>query len=782
MKLSKGVKRTLLVVGTIIIVVPILLVAFASPIAKYVVEKYSVKWTGRQIRMKWAYVNPFTGHVHMEDFKIYEANSDSLFFEAKGVNGDISMRKMLSQTYDITQLTFEEPNAVVILNKRNDFNFSDIIERFSSKGDTTNTTPSKVYVDLRDLKVVNGTFYFYDTLADINYCVKNMNFETKGKPWDVDSIDVKFSFESGTGTGSIDGAGTVDFRNSDYKYQVHAHKYSLDIIEQYLQSMVNYGSFKATIDADLTASGNMKDPDNVDTHGRIVVNNFHFGKTPTDDYMSFDKFLMVVNETNPEKHIYNLDTVALYHPYFKYEEYDYLDNVETMFGKNISNVTAVKSDSRQFNLILELGHYLAEISKNFFDSPYKINHAAMVDGNIRFNDYSGSEEFSAGIYPLTISADSIDKTKNNINVGIKLTVKPYGEGTVKVSINPRDNQSFDVQTHFSNVPVTMFNPYIISYTSFPMYRGTVDFTSDWKVRHGEIESLNHLLVIDPLIAPRVNNKGYSWIPVWLVMAVARNRSNVIDYQVPITGSLKNPKFHLKDVIFGVIKNIFVKPPTTSYGLKVKNTENEIKEYLTLRWDMRQAALMSDQERFLKKLMNYLTDNPTASVRISPMVYEAKEREYIMFFEAKKKYYLAINNKKASDFNKKDSLLVEEMSIKDTLFMKYLDKHVAHELEFTVQGKCQKLISSSLINTRLAQLNAQRKNAFLAAFIAKGLGNRIVFNPVQDNIPYNGYSYYQIKYKGDLPDGLLRAYREMNKLNAEAPREKYDKDRKGLSLL
>ena len=780
MKLSKGIKRTLYTVGIIAVVVPMLVVIFISPIAKYVVEKYSVKWTGRQVRMKWAYVNPFTGHVHMEGFKIYEANSDSLFFEAKGVNGDISMRKMLSQTYDITQLTFEEPNAVAILNTRKDFNFSDIIQRFSSKGDTT--TPSKVYVDLRDLKIVNGTFYFYDTLADINYCVKNLNFESKGKPNNVDSVDMTFSFASGTGTGDINGTATLDFKTSNYQYAVHAHKYSLDIIEQYLKSMVNYGSFSATIDADLNSKGNIKDVSDVDTHGRIVVNDFHFGKTPADDYVSFDKFLFVINEVNPKKHIYYLDSAVLNHPYFKYEEYDYLNNVETMFGKNVSNVRAVNADKDQYNLILELGHYLVDISKNFFDSPYKINHAAMNDGNIRFNDYSRNEEFSAGVYPLTIVADSIDKSKGHINVAVKLAVKPYGEGTVNVSINPRDNQSFDVVTHFRKIPVAMFNPYIISYSSFPMDRGTIDFDGSWSVRNGYIQSQNHLMVIDPHVCKRLKNDGNSWIPLWLVMAVARDRSNVIDYSVPITGSLKDPKFHLHDVVFGVIRNIFTKPPTIPYGIKVKSTENEIKESLTLKWDMRQTALLPEQEKFMKRLSDFLVDSPDASVSISPMVYEAKEKEYILFYEAKKKYYLSTRSDRAKLFNEDDSLLVDKMSVKDTLFTQYLNKHVAHDLVFTVQGKCLNLVGNAVLNTRLAQLNAQRKNAFLASFKGKDIGNRIVFSSVQDNIPYNGFSYYEIKYKGQFPDRLLKAYREMNKLNKEAPREKYDKDRKGLSLL
>ena len=47
--------------------------------------------------------------------------------------------------------------------------------------------------------------------------------------------------------------------------------------------------------------------------------------------------------------------------------------------------------------------------------------------------------------------------------------------SVAVSINPKDSSDFDLQYHFQKLPVSMFNPYIISSTSFPLDRGTLEF-------------------------------------------------------------------------------------------------------------------------------------------------------------------------------------------------------------------------------------------------------------------------------------------------------------------
>jgi hypothetical protein len=66
------------------------------------------------------------------------------------------------------------------------------------------------------------------------------------------------------------------------------------------------------------------------------------------------------------------------------------------------------------------------------------------------------------------------------------------------------------------------------------------------VRNGFIQSDNHVVIIDPRRTKRVRNKDKSWLPLPLIMSLVRERGNVIDYEIPITGNLKDPKFHLKD--------------------------------------------------------------------------------------------------------------------------------------------------------------------------------------------------------------------------------------------
>ena len=647
---------------------------------------------------------------------------------------------------------------------------------FSSEPDSVRTKAQGRF-NILNIRINEGEFYYHEKLIPINYFIKKVNIKSKGKRWDRDTISAQFSFLSGTGTGDIKGDFTVNLKNKDYRLAIVSHKFDLNIIEQYLKELTNYGSFSANIDADINSKGNLQDVEAVTTSGLIAINDLHFGKNPEDDYVSFDKLVLAIREISPRNKKYYYDSISLNHPFIKYERYDYLDNVQTILGKSGSNITAVAADQSRFNLVLEVANYIKVVSKNFFRSDYKIDHLRICNADVKFNDYSTSEKFFVELNPLTIIADSIDKKHKRVNVSLNSFFKPYGNFSAALSINPRDSSDFDLQYHFQKLPVSMFNPYIISATSFTLDKGTLEFKGSWNVRNGVIKSINHLVILDPRLTKRIRNKDTKWIPAPLIMAFIRERGNVIDYEIPITGNLKDPDFHLSDAIFDLLGNIFIKPPSTPYIMEVKNIETEIEKTLTLKWMMRQNILLPVQEKFIEKMADFLIRNQDASIIFYPQHYAIKEKEYILFFEAKKKYFLVLNDKNDQTFNAEDSANVENMSVKDSSFVLYLNSHIKDSLIFTIQEKCTMIIDSSSVNAKFNRLIKERETAFISYFKKKGVDKQIEISKSEFVIPYNGFSFYKIEYHGEIPESLIKAHQEMNELNNEAPRKKYKQERK-----
>jgi hypothetical protein len=784
-------KKTILIVSGSVIVFITVVILIISPVAKYVVEKYVGKYLGRQITMSWIYVNPFTGYVHISDLKIYESkdlpgnkSGDSIFLSVKGVSANFALRKLLSKMIEITEINLDHPRGIIIQNGL-ELNFSDLIRKFTPVPDSLQLpvpiekrpTSRPFHFTVLTIKIEGGEFIYREELTPVNYSIREVYLKSNGKQWNADTMWVKFSFLSGPEKGSAEGDVTVNFNTLDYRLTTDIDNYDLKFMEQYLKELVNYGKFRATLDADVNATGNFKVQESLNAKGFVSLSDFHFGKDTADDYAAWEKLTLKITRLNPLNHQYIFDSVSLAHPYFKYERYDSLDNLQRMFGKNGSTITDANSNPAQFNLIIEIAHYVKVLATNFFQSDYKINRLAIYNADFKYNDFAIREKFSAGLYPLSFIADSINKSNKRVNALLTSQILPYGNIAVNLSINPNNKGDFDLHYHLQKVPASMFNPYLVSITSFPLDRGTLELTGTWNVRNDQIQSTNHLLLIDPRVTKRTKNKDTKWIPMPLIMSFIRESGNVIDYQIPITGSLKNPKFHLHDVLVDVIENIFVKPAKTNYRMEVKNAENEIENSLTLKWKARQSSLLPDQEKFVKTIVEFLVKNPDASIAIYPMQYEDKEKESINFFEAKKKYFLSNQDIKTRLISKDDSFKVDNMSVKDPSFVHYLNKHNSNVMLFTIQEKCSKYVGAAFVDTKFRQLNKDRADAFLSPFRVKTLQTRVTMHTGQNETPYNGYSFYKIVYKGEIPDALLKAYQKMNELNGEAPRKKFEEERK-----
>jgi len=758
-------KKPLITLISSIVVIVFAVILLSSPVIKYLIEKNDIKYIGREIKTGRVYANLFTGYINISNLRIFESKSqsdtvgtDSIFFSAKVISAHFALLKLLARTIEIKDLILDHPMGVIIQNKK-DFNFNDLLKKIAA--DKTQSSSSPFHLNILNIKIQQGEFHYRETVIPINYFIKEVNIESKGKYWNADTIRANISFLAGIDSGSFRGNFTLNLKNLDYRLAAVVHRYDLNILDQYLKNLVNYGTLNVNLDADITASGNFNDKENINARGLLALNNFHFGIKAKDDFASFSKLVLKIDELSPGNHKYLFDSLSLSNPFVRYELYDYLDNVQKIFGKYGASTSGNVAEPARFNLIFIIGKYIKVLVKNFFQSDYKINRLAIYGARFTFNDYSSDEKFSIQANPLNVVADSVNKNGNWVKVFLQSGIRPYGNIEVTLNINPKDSGDFDMQYHLQRLPVSIFNPYLINYTSFPLDRGTIEISGNWKVRNGIIKSDNHLTVIDPHVLRQQSHKSTKLISSPLIIFLTRQNGNIIDYQIPITGNLKDPTFHLHQVVFHIFEKIFVNPALIPFKLLDKKPKNEIDKSLIMQWEIRQNSLMSEQEKFVNKLADYLKKNPEATIGVYPDHYVEKEKEYIGFFEARKKYFL-ISRKLSSMFlSKEDSMKVENMPVKDSLFVKFLNRQVHDSMLYTIQEKCNSFVGRSVINTKSEQLTKTREDAFLLHFKKDGLENRVKIYKDENEIPYNGFSYYKIVYNGELPKSLIKAYKHMN---------------------
>jgi hypothetical protein len=770
--LKPGRKRIIIHACFFVLICVIGLFPLSSLLGKVLLEKYDVQWVGREITVDHVYINSFTGYVRLTAVKIFEEKGDSLFITADVASARVFLPKLLNRVVEINQLKVERP-WVSLVQKKDTLNFDDLIRRFTP-GESLSS--GAWHVTLLSTKIVDGEFHYREKVIPINYFITGINIESDGKKRDADTIAAKFYFREGKSEGDMQGNFMVNVRNADYRLALNVRDFDMEIMRQYIWELINYGMFRARLDAHIFATGNFGAQDSIKLSGTMAIRDLHLGKTTEDDYFRFARLAVGIELLSPVDKLFLLDSLTLTDPYLRFERFDSLDNVQAMFGKAGQNISDVTRQTDRFNLIIEIARYIELLTDNFFKSEYKVRKLGIYNGTFTFKDFSLNEEFSTTMSPFTITADSINSNDSRVELTATSRIQPYGDAELFVSMNPKDSGDFDITYALEQIPAATFNPYMIAYTSFPLDRGTIGMKGSWNVRDGEIRSVNHFILVDPRISRRTRNNNTKWLPLPLIMAFVREQGNVIDYEIPITGNLKNPKFHLGDVIADVVTNIFIKPPTVPYRQHVSLVETRLEESLNVKWDISQYALRPEQEKFLRGTSKLLKKYPDISITVQPFDYTSKEKEYILFYEAKKKYFLLTQDKTTAEFSMADSIHVSKMSIKDDKLVRHISKNLSDTVMFTIQEKCINFVGHDIVNAGFRRLAKARELSFRSVFVRNGTNDQIKIYASTNGIPYNGFSQFVLSYPGAVPETLRKAYRNMNDLNDEDSRKKYLKQR------
>ncbi len=757
-------KRRRFLVKTVIVIAVILvmLIIIASPITRYLVQKYDVKFTGREIVLGRAYVNPITGSVSLRNITIYESGSDTVFFAARKFSTNISILKLIFGAYDISSIVLNQPEVRIV---RTDtlFNFNDLIQKFATGKDTLEEKVLKL--DIRNIKINDGTVVFTERNMAADLTFSEINFRSPGVFWDVDSISGEFSVVPGEGSLS----GDFMFNKDSLDYRVSAQLSGLDLkqFKPFFDAMSGQSeaNISAFINLDLNARGNFKEITKGKIAGKLEMTDFHLGPNIRQDYLGVKRLLVELRNIDLEESRYYFDSVLIDKPYILYQKYDTLDNFRRLFSTWFAERAAeeVKEVADTIDFLVDM-----------IGVDYYMDAFALKNARIDFDDYSAAEKFSMSLDPLNIKADTIDKSDKRVKITMNGKIKPYGRFAANLSMNPENDKNFDFNYEFRGIPAPMFNPYIASFTSYQFDQGTIEMHGDWSVKNADINALNHFLVLDPRDTKKVRGKDTKWIPLPLIMSFVRERGSVIDYQIPVKGNLNDPGFKVIDIISDILRNILVKPPTTPYRMEVKNVEQQIEKTLRVKWYMRQFAIEEGQEKFMEQISEFLKDSPEASIIVQPVFHEEKEKESLLFFEAKKKFFFARQKKEVAALSKKDSMEVEKLTFKDHALMKYLNGSLKNPELVTLQEKCYRLVGREIIDEEYRELIEKRRGAFLAYFIKNNVDNRVEILKVENRVPFNWFSYYDINYKGDVPESLEKAFRKLYEINSEPPRREYFK--------
>lgn len=135
------------------------------------------------------------------------------------------------------------------------------------------------------------------------------------------------------------------------------------------------------------------------------------------------------------------------------------------------------------------------------------------------------------------------------------------------TINPLAPVAFlDVKGKADGVELTHLSPYSGKYTGYPITKGRLTMDVHYQLDNGKLDADNHIFITQLTFGDAIQGPGISHLPVKLAVALLKDADGNIDVNVPVSGSLDDPKFSVGGLIWHAFLNLIGRAVTSPFRL------------------------------------------------------------------------------------------------------------------------------------------------------------------------------------------------------------------------
>jgi hypothetical protein len=184
----------------------------------------------------------------------------------------------------------------------------------------------------------------------------------------------------------------------------------------------------------------------------------------------------------------------------------------------------------------------------------------------------------------------------------------------------------------------------------------------------KLDSQNNIFLDQFNLGDRVESPHATKLPVKLAIALLKNRKGEIKLDIPVTGSLDDPKFSIGKIILQVLINLISKAATSPFSL-LGAVLGGGEELSYVEFDYGSTALTEPNAKKLETLVKALHDRSSLKMDIEGHVDMEKDREGLKQYLFNKK----LKAQKLNEMVKKGQTVipVDEVNIEPPEYGKYL---------------------------------------------------------------------------------------------------------------
>lgn len=556
--MKKGLKVLLWVVGILLAVI-IIVSLLAGPIAKGYINGHGEELTGRKVHVEHVGLNLLTGTVNVRGLDVYEDDGEEVFAGFDTLDVRAHLLQIPFKVINLRHITLAGLHANIIQEGKH-FNFASLIEHFSSNDSTAvkDTTPSGWVMKFYNINIRHASLNYDDMLNHKGIHLPDINLSVPGFVLGGDEGSeggLNIGFDRG-GTLNVDA--NYDTKENTYHVDVNLDGFAVQNLDSYLADMLRYDNLRGSVDAHITADGNVNDIMKSRIGGTVAVNGVDLtaNKGPV---ASFDALTVKVNNINLDDNLFDIGEVRLSGLKATYEQWKEYSNINLLLPKKEKQGVTLQSG------IDDGSQETVQKEEEPTGKPMQLHVGSLrvVDAAVTYNDHTLPDEFHFPITGLNVSADDLTTAGGN-NAQVRATLPGGGHLMVRWKGNLANWKSYqDLFLSIKGLDMRQLGPWAVAYTGYPIEDGIFGLTTRLAINNSNLDNQNKIDIYKAKVGDRRKDVSAEVkIPLKAALYILKDKDDKILIEMPVKGNIDNPEFNYMKVVWKTLGNLLVKVATS----------------------------------------------------------------------------------------------------------------------------------------------------------------------------------------------------------------------------
>ena len=251
--------------------------------------------------------------------------------------------------------------------------------------------------------------------------------------------------------------------------------------------------------------------------------------------------------------------------------------------------------------------------------PLDIAQLRIENGKLDFADLSLTPKFGTLMHSLSGVINGVSNDPATVaQLELDGKVDEFGSARIRGKVQPFKATEFtDIKLSFHNLQMANLTPYSGKFAGRRIEAGTLSVDLEYKVKQRQLTGENKFVINKIKLGERVEGPNVKHLPLDLAIALLEDSNGIIDLDLPISGSLDDPKFSYGKIIWKAIVNVLTKLVTAPFRALGKLLGVNADKLDGVSFEPGFSTLPPPEQEKLKTLSDAMAKRPALTLSLEP---------------------------------------------------------------------------------------------------------------------------------------------------------------------